>query len=87
MNAAQDRPQAPQSPVPAGDALGPPDTHTGAQRLTAWVSCSNCRGYGLVDGMHGPRDCPYCRGDGVERARDQRGRFVSVPLADREARS
>jgi hypothetical protein len=30
------------------------------------TQCSNCGGYGLVDTMGGPDDCPYCGCSGVQ---------------------
>lgn len=44
---------------------------------SAYEACSRCGGYGIVDGLYGPRDCPDCGGDCYVRARDERGRFTS----------
>jgi len=46
---------------------------------TAYEPCSRCGGYGMVDAMNGPTDCPECRGDCFVRARDERGRFTTNP--------
>lgn len=50
------------------------------RQTTAYEACSRCRGYGMVDGIDGPRSCPQCGGDCFVRARDNKGRFVSIPV-------
>ena len=47
---------------------------------SCYEPCSRCGGYGLIDGLYGPRDCPECRGDCLVRARVARGRFTTVPI-------
>lgn len=48
---------------------------------TAYEPCSHCGGSGMQDYMNGPGDCSECRGDCYVRARDERGRFTTRPLA------
>lgn len=46
--------------------------------IRAYCPCSSCGGSGMALNCYNgePEDCRDCRGDGVERARDERGRFV-----------
>jgi DnaJ-class molecular chaperone len=51
---------------------------------TIWVQCSACRGYGMAEHWNGEGcdigDCYYCKGSGLERARDSKGRFIKIDV-------
>lgn len=51
-----------------------------SDETTIWERCPSCRGHGLENGIDGPRDCGSCQGEGRVRARDESGRFTTVPL-------
>lgn len=49
-------------------------------------TCPNCRGHGRLPhysatDFEGERECGECRGSGLVRARDERGRFIVGKLA------
>lgn len=44
-----------------------------------YVTCYDCSGYGLQDGIDGPVYCWTCKGDCVIRDRDDKGRFITHP--------
>lgn len=54
--------------------------------MSAWAICDDCRGYGMdfysVMAHGQPVACKQCKGDGVVRNRDAKGRYTGNPKDD-----
>lgn len=55
---------------------------TATYYLTAYKTCWLCEGSGMGPRMNGDPDgnCWECKGDGVLRIRDEKGRFARSPV-------